>query len=72
MNFDSQLLSRLAVKNLYASFSNFVLFLQGDELLSVNGINVQGKSAFDVSSMLQGPKETYVTIEVGFENFSKV
>ncbi|XP_020098592.1 carboxyl-terminal-processing peptidase 1, chloroplastic isoform X4 [Ananas comosus] len=37
---------------------------QGDELLSVNGINVQGKSAFDVSSMLQGPKETYVTIEV--------
>ncbi|XP_072995732.1 carboxyl-terminal-processing peptidase 1, chloroplastic isoform X1 [Typha latifolia] len=37
---------------------------QGDELLSVNGIDVRGKSAFDVSSLLQGPKETFVTIEV--------
>jgi hypothetical protein len=39
-------------------------FYQGDELLSVNGIDVRGKSAFDVSSMLQGPKETFVTIKV--------
>ncbi|PKA66566.1 C-terminal processing peptidase, chloroplastic [Apostasia shenzhenica] len=37
---------------------------QGDELLSVNGLTVRGKSAFEVSSMLQGPKETFVTIEV--------
>ncbi|KAK3161493.1 hypothetical protein QOZ80_1BG0077820 [Eleusine coracana subsp. coracana] len=37
---------------------------QGDELLSVNGIDVRGKSAFDASSMLQGPKETVVTIKV--------
>ncbi|CAL4955288.1 unnamed protein product [Urochloa decumbens] len=37
---------------------------QGDELLSVNGIDVRGKSAFDASSMLQGPKETFVTIKV--------
>ncbi|XP_039851676.1 carboxyl-terminal-processing peptidase 1, chloroplastic-like isoform X2 [Panicum virgatum] len=37
---------------------------QGDELLSVNGIDVRGKSAFDTSSMLQGPKETFVTIKV--------
>ncbi|XP_020274153.1 carboxyl-terminal-processing peptidase 1, chloroplastic-like isoform X2 [Asparagus officinalis] len=37
---------------------------QGDELLSVNGVDVKGKSAFDVSTMLQGPKETFVTIEV--------
>nr|ACG26821.1 carboxyl-terminal-processing protease precursor [Zea mays] len=37
---------------------------QGDELLSVNGIDVKGKSAFDASSMLQGPKETFVTIKV--------
>ena len=37
---------------------------QGDELLSVNGIDIRGKSAFDVSSMLQGPKETFVTIKV--------
>ncbi|KAJ6810450.1 carboxyl-terminal-processing peptidase 1, chloroplastic-like isoform X3 [Iris pallida] len=37
---------------------------QGDELLSVNGVDVKGKSAFDVSTLLQGPKETFVTIEV--------
>ncbi|KAL6845372.1 hypothetical protein ACP4OV_024867 [Aristida adscensionis] len=36
----------------------------GDELLSVNGVDVRGKSAFDASSMLQGPKETFVTIKV--------
>ncbi|KAH7651133.1 C-terminal processing peptidase protein [Dioscorea alata] len=41
---------------------------QGDELLSVNGMDVKGKSAFDVSSMLQGPKETFVTIEVKHGN----
>nr|XP_029121248.1 carboxyl-terminal-processing peptidase 1, chloroplastic isoform X6 [Elaeis guineensis] len=41
---------------------------QGDELLSVNGVNVRGRSAFDVSSMLQGPKETFVTIEVKHGN----
>lgn len=59
------------MKNLYHHSRILYCFLQGDELLSVNGINVRGKSAFDVSSMLQGPKETYVTIEVGFENFVK-
>ncbi|WVZ69386.1 hypothetical protein U9M48_018181 [Paspalum notatum var. saurae] len=37
---------------------------QGDELLSVNGTDVRGKSAFDASSMLQGPKDTFVTIKV--------
>ncbi|KAJ0985900.1 hypothetical protein J5N97_004256 [Dioscorea zingiberensis] len=41
---------------------------QGDELLSVNGMDVKGKSAFDVSSMLQGPKETFVNIEVKHGN----
>ncbi|XP_008797514.1 carboxyl-terminal-processing peptidase 1, chloroplastic [Phoenix dactylifera] len=41
---------------------------QGDELLSVNGVIVRGRSAFDVSSMLQGPKETFVTIEVKHGN----
>ncbi|KAK1299254.1 hypothetical protein QJS10_CPB14g00529 [Acorus calamus] len=37
---------------------------QGDEILSVNGVDVKGKSAFEVSSLLQGPNETFVTIEV--------
>ncbi|XP_031500920.1 carboxyl-terminal-processing peptidase 1, chloroplastic-like isoform X1 [Nymphaea colorata] len=37
---------------------------QGDELLSVNGESVEGKTAFVASSLLQGPKETYVTVEV--------
>ncbi|KAJ4976439.1 hypothetical protein NE237_001545 [Protea cynaroides] len=37
---------------------------QGDEILSVNGVDVGEKSSFEVSSMLQGPNETFVTIEV--------
>ena len=44
--------------------SSYLINYQGDELLSVNGIDVKGKSAFDASSMLQGPKETFVTIKV--------
>ncbi|XP_020519450.1 carboxyl-terminal-processing peptidase 1, chloroplastic isoform X2 [Amborella trichopoda] len=36
---------------------------QGDEVLSVNGEEVTGRSAFEVSSLLQGPKDTFVTIE---------
>lgn len=41
---------------------------QGDEILSVNGEDVRGRSAFAVSSMLQGPNETFVTIEVKHGN----
>ncbi|XP_057950157.1 carboxyl-terminal-processing peptidase 1, chloroplastic isoform X2 [Malania oleifera] len=37
---------------------------QGDEILSVNGVDVKGKSAFEVSSLLQGPNETSVAIKV--------
>uniref|UniRef100_A0A2P2LXP2 Carboxyl-terminal-processing peptidase 1ic isoform X4 n=1 Tax=Rhizophora mucronata TaxID=61149 RepID=A0A2P2LXP2_RHIMU len=37
---------------------------QGDEVLAVNGEDVRGKSAFEVSSLLQGPNETFVTIKV--------
>ncbi|CAN1787841.1 Carboxyl-terminal-processing peptidase 1, chloroplastic [Linum perenne] len=37
---------------------------KGDEILAVNGEEVQGKSAFEVSSLLQGPNETFVTIKV--------
>ncbi|GAY35057.1 hypothetical protein CUMW_014030 [Citrus unshiu] len=36
---------------------------QGDEVRAVNGVDVRGKSAFEVSSLLQGPSETFVTIE---------
>ncbi|KAJ6377470.1 hypothetical protein OIU76_026442 [Salix suchowensis] len=41
---------------------------QGDELLSVNGEDVKGKSAFEVSSLLQGPNETFVIIKVKHGN----
>ncbi|XP_039004369.1 carboxyl-terminal-processing peptidase 1, chloroplastic-like [Hibiscus syriacus] len=41
---------------------------QGDEVLAVNGENVMGKSAFEVSSLLQGPNETFVTIKVRHGN----
>ncbi|CAN1815761.1 Carboxyl-terminal-processing peptidase 1, chloroplastic [Linum perenne] len=37
---------------------------KGDEILAVNGEEVPGKSAFEVSSLLQGPNETFVTIKV--------
>lgn len=45
---------------------------QGDELLSVNGEDVKGKSAFEVSSLLQGPNETFVTIKVKHGNCGPV
>ncbi|XP_050231309.1 carboxyl-terminal-processing peptidase 1, chloroplastic [Mercurialis annua] len=41
---------------------------QGDEVLAVNGEDVKGKSAFEVSSLLQGPNETFVTIKVKHGN----
>lgn len=41
---------------------------QGDEVLAVNGVDVRGKSAFEASSLLQGPSETFVTIEVKHGN----
>ncbi|XP_017602817.1 carboxyl-terminal-processing peptidase 1, chloroplastic [Gossypium arboreum] len=41
---------------------------QGDEVLAVNGEDVVGKSAFEVSSLLQGPNETFVTIKIRHGN----
>nr|XP_048331691.1 carboxyl-terminal-processing peptidase 1, chloroplastic isoform X2 [Ziziphus jujuba var. spinosa] len=41
---------------------------QGDEIIAVNGVDVTGKSAFEVSSLLQGPNETFVTIKVKHGN----
>ncbi|XP_065044699.1 carboxyl-terminal-processing peptidase 1, chloroplastic-like isoform X2 [Musa acuminata AAA Group] len=49
-------------------YSRFLSPAEGDELLSVNGVDVRGMSAFDVSSLLQGPHETFVTIEVKHGN----
>ncbi|XP_059664713.1 carboxyl-terminal-processing peptidase 1, chloroplastic isoform X2 [Cornus florida] len=45
---------------------------QGDEVLSVNGVDVRGKSAFEVSSLLQGPNETFVTMKVKHGNCGPV
>lgn len=38
--------------------------MQGDEVLAVNGMDVTGKSAFEVLSSIQGPNETSVTLKV--------
>ncbi|XP_058199150.1 carboxyl-terminal-processing peptidase 1, chloroplastic isoform X6 [Rhododendron vialii] len=45
---------------------------QGDEVLAVNGVDVKGKSAFEVSSLLQGPNETFVTVQVKHGNCGPV
>ncbi|KAL6992315.1 Carboxyl-terminal-processing peptidase 1, chloroplastic [Sarracenia purpurea var. burkii] len=45
---------------------------QGDEVLEVNGVDLRGKSAFEVSSLLQGPNETVVTIKVKHGNCGPV
>ncbi|RID45187.1 hypothetical protein BRARA_I01932 [Brassica rapa] len=37
---------------------------QGDEILAVNGVDVSGKSSFEVSSLLQGPSKTFVALKV--------
>ncbi|KAH7283263.1 hypothetical protein KP509_35G069200 [Ceratopteris richardii] len=37
---------------------------QGDEIVSVNGEKVQGKSAFEASSLIQGARGTFVSIEI--------
>ncbi|XP_027184206.1 carboxyl-terminal-processing peptidase 1, chloroplastic-like [Coffea eugenioides] len=44
----------------------------GDELLSVNGVDIRGKSAFEASSLLQGPGETFVDITVKHGNCGPV
>ncbi|KAL2475079.1 Carboxyl-terminal-processing peptidase 1 [Abeliophyllum distichum] len=41
---------------------------QGDELLSVNGVDLKGKSAFEASSLLQGPSETFVNVTIKHGN----
>ncbi|XP_019097267.1 PREDICTED: carboxyl-terminal-processing peptidase 1, chloroplastic-like isoform X2 [Camelina sativa] len=37
---------------------------QGDEIVAVNGMDVSGKSSFEVSSLLQGPSKTFVVLKV--------
>ncbi|CAN4080142.1 unnamed protein product [Withania somnifera] len=45
---------------------------QGDELLSVNGVDVMGKSAFEASSLLLGPSGTSVNIMIKHGNCGPV
>ncbi|XP_047308681.1 carboxyl-terminal-processing peptidase 1, chloroplastic [Impatiens glandulifera] len=45
---------------------------QGDEVLAVNGMDVRGKSSFEVSSLIQGPNETLVNIKVKHGNCGPV
>ncbi|CAI7925702.1 unnamed protein product [Closterium sp. NIES-53] len=45
---------------------------QGDELVSVDGTSVQGISAFDVSSLIQGPKGTPVTVAIRHDSCSPI
>ncbi|KAK7318892.1 hypothetical protein RJT34_03599 [Clitoria ternatea] len=45
---------------------------QGDEILAVNNNEVKGKSAFEVSSLVQGPNGTSVTIQVKHGNCGPV
>ncbi|KZV51062.1 carboxyl-terminal-processing peptidase 1, chloroplastic [Dorcoceras hygrometricum] len=45
---------------------------QGDELLSIDGVDVIGRSAFEASSLLQGPNETFVNIKVKHGNCGPV
>ncbi|XP_019258490.1 PREDICTED: carboxyl-terminal-processing peptidase 1, chloroplastic isoform X3 [Nicotiana attenuata] len=45
---------------------------QGDELVSVNGVNVRNKSAFEASSLLLGPSGTFVNIMVKHGNCGPV
>ncbi|KAH9627385.1 hypothetical protein KSS87_001224 [Heliosperma pusillum] len=44
--------------------SNGGFKVKGDEILSVNDMDVKGVSAFEVSSLLQGPTESSVIIKV--------
>lgn len=57
-------ISNLVAKNKFLRYFPLTLIVKGDEVLAVNGDDVRGKSAFEVSSLLQGPNETYVTIVV--------
>ncbi|XP_022955149.1 carboxyl-terminal-processing peptidase 1, chloroplastic isoform X2 [Cucurbita moschata] len=49
-------------------YTRFLPPAEGDEVLAVNGVDARGKSAFEVSSLLQGPNETQVTVKVKHGN----
>ena len=62
----------LSLSQCKSFFLVFYIFGQGDEILSVNGMDVRGKSAFEASSLLQGPNETFVSLEVMIMNQSQL
>lgn len=45
---------------------------QGDELISIDGVDVIGRSGFEAMSLLQGPNETFVNIMVKHGNCGPV
>ncbi|XP_057463541.1 carboxyl-terminal-processing peptidase 1, chloroplastic isoform X4 [Actinidia eriantha] len=53
-------------------YTRFLSPPEGDEVLEVNGLDVRGKSSFEVSSLLQGPNETFVTVKVKHGNCGPV
>ncbi|KAK3430783.1 hypothetical protein EUGRSUZ_E02360 [Eucalyptus grandis] len=53
-------------------YTRFLSPDEGDEILTVNGDDIRGKSAVEVSSLLQGPNGTSVKIEVKHGNCGPV
>ncbi|KAI3442307.1 uncharacterized protein J3R85_001424 [Psidium guajava] len=53
-------------------YTRFLSPDEGDEILAVNGGDIRGKSAVEVSSLLQGPNGTSVKIEVKHHNCGPV
>ncbi|XP_070051542.1 carboxyl-terminal-processing peptidase 1, chloroplastic isoform X2 [Nicotiana tomentosiformis] len=64
------------IKRMLASlgdpYTRFLSPEEGDELVSVNGVNVRDKSAFEASSLLLGPSGTFVNIMVKHGNCGPV
>ncbi|XP_075106262.1 carboxyl-terminal-processing peptidase 1, chloroplastic isoform X2 [Nicotiana tabacum] len=64
------------IKRMLASlgdpYTRFLSPEEGDELVSVNGVNMRDKSAFEASSLLLGPSGTFVNIMVKHGNCGPV
>src|SRR5690606_984077 len=57
--------SRIVITHPYKNFPAYKAGLKvGDELVAVNGINVQGKTTAETSTLLKGPARTEVEVKV--------